>query len=453
MATSSTFTQINIGSAPNDGTGNNIRDAFNTVNLNFQALYQWVFGTTGSVGFKFINLLDTPNNYTTGTSNYSNYPIITGVNSAGNGMINSLLVPGPGISITVPQQGTILISSNTTTNTGSAGSATTVLVGTNYESASTNPNPNTIAARDNNGNLSANTFNGLATTAQFASLATSATYATALVLNGNIYTPSTGSTPNSIVIRDINGNIPGSGSGGNSTSSSALLVNGTTFEPGSTAATANTVAARDSAGNITANQFIGTATLALNAAYANNAGQALSVANLFPGQITATLGNTPVFYANTATFAVSAGSVSGLSVGTYSIGNYYPTMAAGTGVQPQVLSTPFYYNNGVVYSTDFAATSDSKLKNVVGTVSDALAKVSSINGVNFYWNETAKQKGINDTSLQLGVLAQEIKSVAPEAVNEDSEGNLSVKYDKLIPILIEAIKELNKKVDDLSGAR
>jgi uncharacterized protein YukE len=53
-----------------------------------------------------------------------------------------------------------------------------------------------------------------------------------------------------------------------------------------------------------------------------------------------------------------------------------------------------------------------------------------------------------DTSNQVGVIAQEVQQVLPEAV-ESYNGALAVKYDKLVPLLIEAVKELTNKVSSL----
>ena len=73
--------------------------------------------------------------------------------------------------------------------------------------------------------------------------------------------------------------------------------------------------------------------------------------------------------------------------------------------------------------------------------------VVSISGVSYYWNEAAKNQGILDEKLQVGVLAQEVQKVLPEAVHEH-DGRLHVVYDKLIAVLIEAIKELDAKIEN-----
>jgi hypothetical protein len=67
--------------------------------------------------------------------------------------------------------------------------------------------------------------------------------------------------------------------------------------------------------------------------------------------------------------------------------------------------------------------------------------------VKYNWNELAEGKDI--TVREVGVIAQEIKEVLPEVVIERDTGYLAVRYEKLVPLLIEAVKELSGKVDEL----
>lgn len=100
--------------------------------------------------------------------------------------------------------------------------------------------------------------------------------------------------------------------------------------------------------------------------------------------------------------------------------------------------------------------SDRRLKNNITNIPNALDKIKTLNGVTFTWeNEIYKTDKTND----IGVIAQEVQSVLPDAVtlapfDIDSEGNsksgenyLTVYYEKLVPLLIEGIKELNTKLD------
>ena len=90
--------------------------------------------------------------------------------------------------------------------------------------------------------------------------------------------------------------------------------------------------------------------------------------------------------------------------------------------------------------------SDERLKTNIKKIDDPLAKVMSIGGYTFDWNEES-DKGESAT----GVIAQEIEKLGlPGIVNTRKKtGYKAVDYDKLVPLLIEAIKELNGKVNDL----
>jgi hypothetical protein len=111
--------------------------------------------------------------------------------------------------------------------------------------------------------------------------------------------------------------------------------------------------------------------------------------------------------------------------------------------------------------------SDERLKEKISNVDNALDKVLSLNGFYYKNNNLAKSVGYTDENLQLGLSAQEIQKVAPEIVKlaafdmeTDEEGNiisksgedyLTVNYAKLVPILVEAIKEQQKQIEDLKS--
>lgn len=98
--------------------------------------------------------------------------------------------------------------------------------------------------------------------------------------------------------------------------------------------------------------------------------------------------------------------------------------------------------------TAFGSVSDKRLKDNVLTIDNALAKVLAIDGVTFEWNQIAG--AVQKTGVDVGVIAQQVESVFPEIVVTRDNGYKAVYYEKLVPLLIEAIKELNKKVDALS---
>jgi len=95
-------------------------------------------------------------------------------------------------------------------------------------------------------------------------------------------------------------------------------------------------------------------------------------------------------------------------------------------------------NGGTITATDFNTTSDMRLKDNITAVQNPLDILAAISGVQFNWKANGKEA--------VGVLAQEIEKVLPQIVNTNADGYKAVSYDSLIPILIEAIKELAAKV-------
>jgi hypothetical protein len=99
--------------------------------------------------------------------------------------------------------------------------------------------------------------------------------------------------------------------------------------------------------------------------------------------------------------------------------------------------------------TSWTNSSDANLKNITGEIDDALNKVNQLRAAKFTWKADA------DNKAQVGLIAQDLQNVLPEAVvvpekEIDSEGNptfLGVNYDQVIPLLVASIKELNAKVE------
>ena len=93
------------------------------------------------------------------------------------------------------------------------------------------------------------------------------------------------------------------------------------------------------------------------------------------------------------------------------------------------------------------ATSDKRLKNNISPIKQALDKVKSISGNTFDWNELSSKNG-----SEVGVIAQEIEALGlPGITSVREDGTLAVRYEKLVPILIEAVKELSSKVTALEN--
>jgi hypothetical protein len=96
--------------------------------------------------------------------------------------------------------------------------------------------------------------------------------------------------------------------------------------------------------------------------------------------------------------------------------------------------------------------SDNRLKTKLGNITDALSKVKSLNGFYYEANQTAQDLGYK-VKREVGVSAQEVQSILPEIVSPapiDAQ-YLTIDYERLVPLLIEAIKELSDQVEELKA--
>ncbi|MEN2416402.1 tail fiber domain-containing protein [Flavobacterium mesophilum] len=142
------------------------------------------------------------------------------------------------------------------------------------------------------------------------------------------------------------------------------------------------------------------------------------------------------------------GRISGETSSDY---NMYFSMAQGT-------NRGFVFRNGTTAiasinadglrtSSDIIAfsSSDERLKDNVKKIVDPLKKLSLINGYTFDWNDKQSSYAGND----VGVIAQEIEKVMPQIVTTRDNGFKAVKYEKIVPLLIEVCKEQQAQIDDL----
>ena len=123
--------------------------------------------------------------------------------------------------------------------------------------------------------------------------------------------------------------------------------------------------------------------------------------------------------------------------------------------------------NGEIRATGdvIAFFSDERLKDILGTIPDPINKVMQLSGVFFKNNDVANKYGYTKKNVQIGVIAQEVQKVLPDAIDlapfdteYDADENkysrsgqyyLTVRHERIIPLLIEAIKEQQKNIDTL----
>jgi hypothetical protein len=96
--------------------------------------------------------------------------------------------------------------------------------------------------------------------------------------------------------------------------------------------------------------------------------------------------------------------------------------------------------SGTITCVDVNSTSDINLKENIHQIKNPLDKVIQINGVGFRWKDSKEEA--------IGVIAQDIEEVIPELV-KISNGTKTVNYNGLVGVLIEAIKEQQRQIEDL----
>ena len=92
------------------------------------------------------------------------------------------------------------------------------------------------------------------------------------------------------------------------------------------------------------------------------------------------------------------------------------------------------------------ASSDKRLKDNITPISDAINKLNQIGGYEFDWNSNSSHSGHD-----VGVIAQEIEKVLPEVVAERKDGYKAVRYEKIVALLIEAIKDQQLQIEELKS--
>ena len=106
------------------------------------------------------------------------------------------------------------------------------------------------------------------------------------------------------------------------------------------------------------------------------------------------------------------------------------------------------FTSGDITCADFNSLSDKRHKTDITQITEALSSVEKLNGVNFTWKDSGEET--------MGVIAQEVEEVLPRLVNvhrkdENDEGVKSVNYNGLVGVLIEAVKELSARVEELEN--
>jgi len=256
-------------------------------------------------------------------------------------------------------------------------------------------------------------------------------------------------------------------SGANITNLNANNISSGTLDNARTSASssngANTIVLRGASGQFSAGTITGTlsgtATQVSNSVTFNNGGGGGASGSTFNGSGALTVSYNTVGAPSTGganasgTWSInvtgSAGSASTATTAStanaLNTGNNYQVNSLGVGTGASGTAGEIRATNNVT-----AYYSDDRLKTKLGAIEDALSKVKSLSGFYYEANETAQALGY-EVKREVGVSAQEVQRVQPEVVAPApiDDKYLTVRYEKLVPLLIEAIKELSEKVEKL----
>jgi hypothetical protein len=143
----------------------------------------------------------------------------------------------------------------------------------------------------------------------------------------------------------------------------------------------------------------------------------------------------------------SATATTATTANALATGNNYQMNSLGVGTGASGTTGEIRATNNVT-----AYYSDDRLKDRIGNIPDALAKLRTLNGFHFTPNETAQLLGY-DRYRQVGVSAQEVEAILPEIVVPApiSDRFKTVQYEKLAPLFVEAMKEMADKIDALQA--
>lgn len=125
----------------------------------------------------------------------------------------------------------------------------------------------------------------------------------------------------------------------------------------------------------------------------------------------------------------------------------YLTSSVKVGIKREPQSYEFEVQGTMAATADVIAymSSDKRLKDNIKPIENPIDKIKQIGGYSFDWND--KQDIYKGSDF--GVIAQEIEKVLPSLVQDREDGYKGVKYDKIVSLLIEAIKDQQKQIDEL----
>ncbi len=120
-------------------------------------------------------------------------------------------------------------------------------------------------------------------------------------------------------------------------------------------------------------------------------------------------------------------------------------------VHSNISNTDVFYVNGSgdIYYKNGWVTSDSTFKRNIVRLDHSLDRINRLQGVSYNFKDNANSRTIEDEKKVIGLIAQEVEKVVPEAVKTMKDGTKAINYQSLIGLLIEGIKEQQNQINSL----
>jgi hypothetical protein len=110
-----------------------------------------------------------------------------------------------------------------------------------------------------------------------------------------------------------------------------------------------------------------------------------------------------------------------------------------------------FHANGTITADGTCCSSDRRYKKDVEPIGGALSAIAQLKGIYYRWNREAFPDRRFSEQRQIGLIAQDVEQVVPEVVHTDDKGYKAVSYDKLTVLLIEAVKEQERRIEALEA--
>ena len=95
--------------------------------------------------------------------------------------------------------------------------------------------------------------------------------------------------------------------------------------------------------------------------------------------------------------------------------------------------------------------SDERFKEEIRAIEDPVARIERLRGVEFQWRQAEFAEYQFRSGRQVGFIAQEVQEVLPEVVSRGADGYLAMDYSRVTPLLVEAIKEQQQRIEELEA--